>query len=215
VASLDGRTAVVFDRHPLWIDALDELLGRTGVEVVRAETEEDAVELVETRAADVLIAGVESEAPLLALEGAKEASPETKLLVLGVGRGLVGAAFARGADAYVLKSAQPDDVASAVRQLFDQSVYVSEAAAAEPEPPGEEPEQPLTRRELEILGLASEGMTNAAMARKLWVTEQTVKFHLSNVYKKLGVANRTEASRWAYERGLFADEAGPALQAEG
>ena len=61
---------------------------------------------------------------------------------------------------------------------------------------------PLTRRELEILRAAAEGGTNAQIARELWVTEQTVKFHLSNIYRKLGVSNRTEASRYALVNGL-------------
>ena len=61
---------------------------------------------------------------------------------------------------------------------------------------------PLTEREKEILGLAAEGFTNQRIARELWVTEQTVKFHLSNTYRKLGVANRTEATRYAYMHDL-------------
>jgi DNA-binding NarL/FixJ family response regulator len=61
---------------------------------------------------------------------------------------------------------------------------------------------PLTTRELEILGLAAQGYTNGRIARELWVTEQTVKFHLSNTYRKLGVANRTEASRYAHMHDL-------------
>jgi DNA-binding NarL/FixJ family response regulator len=61
---------------------------------------------------------------------------------------------------------------------------------------------PLTPRELEILRAAAEGPTNAQIARQLWVTEQTVKFHLSNIYRKLGVSNRTEASRYALMHGL-------------
>jgi DNA-binding NarL/FixJ family response regulator len=62
---------------------------------------------------------------------------------------------------------------------------------------------PLTRRELEILRAVTEGHTNARIGRDLWVTEQTVKFHLSNIYRKLGVSNRTEASRYALVNDLF------------
>lgn len=66
----------------------------------------------------------------------------------------------------------------------------------------------LTRRELEVLRLVSRGATNRAVAATLWVTDQTVKFHLSNVYRKLGVRNRFEAARWAWENGLLEDETG-------
>jgi DNA-binding CsgD family transcriptional regulator len=70
----------------------------------------------------------------------------------------------------------------------------------------------LTRRELEILKLVAEGDSNAQLAKMLWVTEQTVKFHLSNIYRKLGVSNRTEASRWAQLHGLLDQQ--PALTGE-
>ena len=77
--------------------------------------------------------------------------------------------------------------------------------------PVPEPACPLTNRELEILRAVAEGHTNARIGRELWVTEQTVKFHLSKIYRKLGVANRTEASRYAFVHDLFATRhpAGP------
>ena len=70
----------------------------------------------------------------------------------------------------------------------------------------------LTRREREILQLVARGHSNRRVARRLWVTEQTVKFHLSNVYRKLGVSNRTEAGRWAQLNGLLDHQ--PALTGE-
>jgi DNA-binding NarL/FixJ family response regulator len=81
-----------------------------------------------------------------------------------------------------------------------------------------EPDCPLTNRELEILRAVAEGHTNARIGRELWVTEQTVKFHLSKIYRKLGVANRTEASRYAFVNDLFATRRptrSPALAANG
>ncbi|MGO9958940.1 MAG: LuxR C-terminal-related transcriptional regulator [Solirubrobacteraceae bacterium] len=60
----------------------------------------------------------------------------------------------------------------------------------------------LTSRELEVLQLVASGSSNGEIAQALWVTEQTVKFHLSNVYKKLDVGNRTEASHYAHVNGL-------------
>jgi DNA-binding NarL/FixJ family response regulator len=78
------------------------------------------------------------------------------------------------------------------------------AAPAEPVVGAPAPRTPLTARELEILRAVAEGHTNARIGRQLWVTEQTVKFHLSNIYRKLGVSNRTEASRYALVHGLVA-----------
>ena len=99
------------------------------------------------------------------------------------------------------------DLASAIRQAFSHSVYLAGWRPTAPQPvskKAEALESPgLTRRELEILRLVAEGHSNAQLARMLWVTEQTVKFHLSNVYRKLDVANRTEASRWAQVNGLL------------
>jgi DNA-binding CsgD family transcriptional regulator len=76
-----------------------------------------------------------------------------------------------------------------------------EPVATEPDPALDV----LTTREREILRLVAEGHSNNQLARMLWVTEQTVKFHLSNVYRKLDVSNRTEASRWAQVHGLLAE----------
>jgi DNA-binding NarL/FixJ family response regulator len=123
----------------------------------------------------------------------------------------IDSAWAAGASAYVVKTAHPDDVASAVRQAFNHSVFIPGAAPAPTPTAVDAPvrvERPggLTRRELEILKLVADGHSNAQLARMLWVTEQTVKFHLSNIYRKLDVANRTEASRWAQRNGLLGDE---------
>jgi len=67
----------------------------------------------------------------------------------------------------------------------------------------------LTRREIEILRLVAEGRSNREVGQLLWVTDQTVKFHLANAYRKLGVRNRFEASQWAITRGLVKAEHAP------
>jgi DNA-binding NarL/FixJ family response regulator len=71
----------------------------------------------------------------------------------------------------------------------------------------------LTPREFEILQLVASGATNRRLAEQLFVTHQTVRFHLSNIYRKIGVANRTQASRFAYSHGLVPNEVGQGLQA--
>jgi DNA-binding NarL/FixJ family response regulator len=122
----------------------------------------------------------------------------------------IDAAFAAGAVAYVLKTAHQDDIRVAIRQAFEHSVFVRTPTVAEgagttaiAKPVASDVVAALTKRELEILRLVAEGHSNSQLARILWVTEQTVKFHLSNIYRKLDVANRTEASRWAQLHGLL------------
>src|SRR5262249_2595781 len=111
------------------------------------------------------------------------------------------------ASAYCVKSADPEDLAAAIRQSFEHSIYLASGRFPTPAPEavwdGQVGAQELTRREREILQLVAEGHSNSQLARMLWVTEQTVKFHLSNIYRKLNVTNRTEASRWAQLHGLL------------
>jgi DNA-binding NarL/FixJ family response regulator len=118
----------------------------------------------------------------------------------------IDAALEAGAAAYVLKSAHPDDLASAVRQAFGHSMYLAPPGGRQPRglsaSVASSALAELTKRERQILALAAEGHSNAQLAKMLWVTEQTVKFHLSNTYRKLDVANRTEAARLAQLHGL-------------
>ena len=217
-----ARRAVLLDPHPLWLDALERVLTGIGVAVIGRTTEASAaLDLIAAEQPELLIAelvdsnGASSSLDVLA--EARQRQPDLKIVVLSVASDpeRINAAFARGALAYVVKTAQPQDVASAVRQAFEHSIFfprtgqATAPSAAEPRP---EAPGGLTRRELEILRLVAEGHTNAQMARMLWVTEQTVKFHLSNVYRKLDVTNRTEASRWAQLNHLLSAEAQPAEQ---
>ena len=206
------QTGIICDPHPMWLDAVELVLHRTGVEVVAKTTSSsEALVLAEQHRPELLITAIE-QAPdelsgLVLIERARAAVPELRLIVLSMHGEpeTIDAAFASGATAYVVKTASPEDLASAVRQTFSHSVYLpgrpQAAAPPAPQPPEAEPE--LTRRELEILRLVAEGHSNAQLAKMLWVTEQTVKFHLSNIYRKLEVANRTEASRWAQVHGLL------------
>ena len=138
------------------------------------------------------------------------AAPSLKAVVVAASedRQRVDAALAAGAVAYVLKRAHPDDVAAAFRQVFTRSLYLAGEYLPELRslPAAEEDDAGLTPREHQILRLVAEGNTNGDVARRLWVTEQTVKFHLANVFRKLDVSNRTQASRWAHAHGLVQEE---------
>jgi DNA-binding NarL/FixJ family response regulator len=113
----------------------------------------------------------------------------------------VGEALGAGVDACISKSSHLPSLGTLIRELVSGHIVCapprSAAEDAQPLAGGED----LTAREREILGLVSEGLTNATIGKQLWVTEQTVKFHLSNIYRKLGVSNRTEASRFVHTGG--------------
>ena len=107
-------------------------------------------------------------------------------------------AFDAGAHAVLSKSMHSVSLGTMLREVVRGNVV----HRFERRPPAPAAECPLTLREKEILGFVAEGATNGQIARMLWVTEQTVKFHLSNTYRKLGVANRTEASHYAHMNNL-------------
>jgi len=117
------------------------------------------------------------------------------------------AIFEAGATGAISKATHPAALATLVRETIDGHVvhvYKSSGArrSARTNPVAAD-QSPLTSRELEVLQLVAAGSTNGEIAQKLWVTEQTVKFHLSNVYRKLDVGNRTEASHYAHVNGMI------------
>jgi DNA-binding NarL/FixJ family response regulator len=130
-----------------------------------------------------------------------EYAPDAKSILLAgsMDEDSVDEIFEAGASTVLSKAVHPVALGTLLREVVQGHVIHAprrkrSSAAAE--------DCPLTTRELEILQLAAQGYTNGRIARELWVTEQTVKFHLSNTYRKLGVANRTEASRYAHMHDL-------------
>jgi len=134
--------------------------------------------------------------------------PDIKVAILSVSQDpeLIQTALKRGACAYIVKSIDPDDLAGALRQAIDGNVFTT---AGVTEDPGERAARDagLTDRELVIVRAVARGLSNEAISKELWVAEQTVKFHLTNIYRKLGVSNRTEAARYAFEQGLVDHDA--------
>ena len=209
-----NHSAVLLDRQPLWLEAVELVLARIDVRVAgKATTPTQALALIGAHRPDVFVTGIEmTEGEIDGIEcivQARALVPDLRAVVLSAHTETeyIDKALEAGAGAYVVKSAHPDDLASAIRQAFQHSVYFAGSrpgpAAAWSQATESSEVAELTRREREILQLVAEGHSNATLAKMLWVTEQTVKFHLSNVYRKLDVANRTEAARWAQLNGLL------------
>jgi DNA-binding NarL/FixJ family response regulator len=213
--SVQGRAAILVDEHPLWLDAVEQILTTVPVDVVgKATSLEEASQLIEELQPDLVVVETSmassEQSGLSWLADARKQFPDSAVIVLSSSGDSsdIAAALSLGAVAYVVKKAHPDDLAVAVRQVYEHSIYLPSVIDSTEWVASEEQinQSDLTRRELEILQLVSEGLSNAALAKMLWVTEQTVKFHLSNIYRKLGVANRTEAGRWAQLNGLLPAE---------
>jgi DNA-binding NarL/FixJ family response regulator len=182
-------TAVLISPDAFWNQALAWLVEAEGVRVVaRASELERALSLVATLAPDLLLIQASSDLDptrlYRRLRQARKARPDLHTVVMcetGDVR-LRDCALAAGA-ARVVDIERAGAILGALRLLHTAEGLV---------------ERPLlTRRELEILRLVAEGRTNREVAELLWVSDQTVKFHLANVYRKLGVNTRTEAVEWA------------------
>lgn len=170
-----------------------------------------------TASADLVLAGEPdvvlldddlSDGALGLLRELARARPEMVVIVLTLApdSDRLDALFEAGAAAAVSKAAQPSALPTLIRETADGRIlhlHKQARTAAPGSRPAAAEESSLSARELEVLQLMASGATNSEIARKLWVTEQTVKFHLSNIYRKLDVANRTEASHYAHINGLF------------
>lgn len=197
-------TAVVIDSSPLRVQLYKPLLAQRQIDVLAVSpTLERAAGLAEVSGCDLLVvdAGENAESRTLyqLLRRAHKRCPELVSIVLVAEgeRAVVEAAFAAGAYATIDRSTD-------MRRVTRLTGEALEAYRADPARDGAGPatQVRLTRREIEILRLVAEGRSNREVGRLLWVTDQTVKFHLANAYRKLGVRNRFEASQWAITRGL-------------
>ena len=143
---------------------------------------------------------------LTCLDRIRKHHPSIKVVMLSAfdDADRIRTALKRGASAYIVKTVNPLDLPAALRQVVQPTIYFGLP------PQEEEPAAAagLTERETAMLRALARGLPNAAISKEFWVTEQTVKFHLTNIYRKLGVKNRTEATRYAYQHGLVEELAG-------
>jgi DNA-binding NarL/FixJ family response regulator len=114
----------------------------------------------------------------------------------------IEAALRAGANAFISKTIDPAQLPAALRRAVDEPVQEAIGRAEKRLDTAIE-EKGLTEREVAVLRALAQGQSNKEIARTLWLAEQTVKFHLTNIYRKLDVRSRTEAVHWAYRHGLL------------
>lgn len=199
---------LIVDDHGLFREGIRSLLGREeGVEVVgEAGRGDEALRLMQRLRPD--IAFVDVSMPGLGgvqlLEEARKMGLATAVVILSMhsDAAVVNTALAAGARGYVLKDDSFDEVAAALETVAAGGVYISPVVAGSLAGDRDDGVEPLSRREKEILGLISAGMTNREIARHLCISVKTVETHRARIMRKTGLHNTAELTRYAINTGV-------------
>lgn len=211
------KRVVIADDHPLVVEAIGQVFKDEGeFEVIgTAASGAQVAPLVARTNPDLVL--LDLQMPVLdglsCLALLREKHPHVKVVVFSGSehREQIELALSTGAAAYIAKSINPLDIPAMLRQALAGNVYystprVDATTVTQLRQKGERQqareETGLTTRELEILTAVSQGLSNREVGKKLFLSDQTVKFHLHNIYGKLGVSNRTEAAGVAHQLGL-------------
>jgi len=199
-------TVLVAEDHPLMIEA---------IKIVLAESEEYEVVAVAESGAEVagLVERIQPDLVLLDLSlpdvhgldvvrslCASKSPAQVVIFSAHEEPELIDAALRAGAAAFITKRIDPRDLPAALRQILQPTLFRPTESAVLVE--GKAAPVELTPRELDILNALTDGLSNKAIGKRLWLSEQTVKFHLTSIYRKFGVSSRTEAVAAAYGRRL-------------
>jgi DNA-binding NarL/FixJ family response regulator len=199
---------MVVDDHSLVRSGLSQLLSaEEGIDVVAGvRTGREAVDLVAEVAPDLILMDV-SMPGLDGIAATREIlrrRPSTRIVMLTsyAEDETVMAALDAGAIGYLLKDAEPEELVRAVRAaaLGESPLAPRAARAVLASRNGRSPAGQITPREGEVLDLVGEGLANKQIARRLGISEKTVKAHLTSVFQRIGVLSRTEAAIWWRDR---------------
>jgi DNA-binding NarL/FixJ family response regulator len=204
---------LVVDDHPMVRTGLASLLNNAAdIEVVgEAADGAQAVSLVDTTSPEVVL--MDLSMPVMdgvaATRALRGDHPDVRVVVLTSfsDQARVREAIAAGATGYVLKDCTPEELLAAIRAAANGQAPLDPrvAGALLPGSGSSASADQLSQREQQVLRLASQGLANKQIGRALGITERTVKVHLGNVFRRIGVADRTSAALWA--RDHLPDEA--------
>lgn len=205
-----GIRVLIADDHAVFRAGLRLLLETApGLEVVgEAADGEEAVARFGALRPDVLILDLKMprKGGVEAIGEIKAVRPEARILVLTAygGGQLVLKAVRAGATGYVLKASRPELLLRAVREVHEGRAVLDPAIAPALMEEVKRPaavEEPLTGRELEVVRLMAQGLTNREIADRLVISERTVRTHISRILDKLDLVNRTQVALYALRRG--------------
>ncbi|MDH5407037.1 MAG: response regulator [Gammaproteobacteria bacterium] len=209
---------LLIDDHTLFRVGLEGLLSSRGIEVVASvNSGQESLSLVAEMKPDVILLdmrmpGIDGLGVLRLLRDNNIELPIAMLTTSSEESDLVESLRA-GAQGYLLKDMEPDDLVLALRDIVagktvvapDLAPILAKAVQGKTDDTSESEASPfddLTPRETEILGLLAEGQSNKAIARNLGISDGTVKLHVKAILRKLGVHSRVEAAVMAVEKGL-------------
>jgi DNA-binding NarL/FixJ family response regulator len=205
---------LVADDHPMLREGLVAVLNtQQNFEVVgEAADGSEVVRLAERLNPDVILLDLEMPGVdgVAALEKLRNAGSEARTIVFtayDTDERILGALRA-GARGYLLKGASRTEIFDAIHTVYAggsllQPVVTNKLLQTMSREERREETEPLTPREIEVLGLLALGLQNKEIASRLFITERTVKFHVSSLMHKLGAENRTETVTIAAQRGLI------------
>jgi DNA-binding NarL/FixJ family response regulator len=206
------RVAIADDHRVVRV-GLEQLIATfDDVEAVGAASGgEEAVKLCLKLRPDVLLLDL-SMPDLDGIEVTKRVlagAPDTRIVVFTSfsDRERIVQVLGAGALGYLLKDAEPEEIHAAIRAASRDEAPLAPRAAAEllADRAARPPAVDLTPREREVLALVIQGMANKQIARRLGISEKTVKGHLTNLFQRIGVADRTQAALWAERNKIFRD----------
>jgi DNA-binding NarL/FixJ family response regulator len=195
------------DDHALMFEAIALAIeGEEDLEIVGcAENGSQVLPLVQQTKPDLVVLDLQMPGMdgLTCIRLMRQRFPEVRVAVLtGFDTDeTIEAALRDGANAFISKTVDPSDLPDALRRAAEESVPQTIGRAVKRMDSAVE-EVGLTEREVAVLQALAQGRSNKEIAASLWLAEQTVKFHLTNIYRKLKVRGRTEAVHWAYHHGL-------------
>jgi two-component system nitrate/nitrite response regulator NarL len=202
-------TVLLVDDHPLLRKGVRQLLElQRGLKVAgEAANGEEAVQRALALEPDLILLdlGMRGMDGIDTLTALRAAGVDSRIVVFTVSddRGDVISALKSGADGYLLKDAEPEELVQGLRDACSGKTVLSQPLAAllarsfRQERRAAEPAlDSLTRRELQILRYIAGGLSNKLIARRLEITESTVKVHVRHLLKKLGFRSRVEAAVW-------------------
>lgn len=205
---------LVVDDHPVVREGLQGMLARKpGLEIVGEAAEGfEAVEKARSLQPDVILLDLvmPGKGGLEAIGEIKQENPDVRILILTsfAEDDKVFPAIKAGAEGYLLKDSSPEMLVQAIYDVYEGKSWVHPSIAhkmiQELNQPTDLPptEDPLTEREVEVLRLVARGVPNREIAEKLCLSESTVRVHVSNILRKLHLANRTQVALYALQEGL-------------